>query len=728
MRENHVEILAPAGSAESAEAAVCAGADAIYTGGVKFGARAYADNPEEEEMLRLIDYAHLHGRKIYMTVNTLLKQEELEELYGYLLPYYRQGLDAVIVQDTGVMQYIRKNFSGLPLHISTQAAVTNALGAEFYGRAGAERIVPARELSLVEIRDMKEKTGLEIECFVHGAMCYCYSGQCLLSSMIGGRSGNRGQCAQPCRLPYSVDGGRPQDILSLKDLCTIDLLPELLKTGIDSLKIEGRMKQPEYVYTVTSMYRKYADLYYERGEAAYKVSEADRQALMGAYQRRGYSDGYYKRQNGKEMISFCRPKRKIEGNAEKNDRKEYKIKEKINGNLILSEGKRAKLGMEYHGKGKACYVEVFGDTVQRAVSAPLGRERIERQMRKTGDTQFEIGCLEIETEGNVFLPMQSLNVLRREGLRILSEQIVSRYRRGQSQEPKDLAQPDCQDGKEAEGGKKHRRKLQVCVQTKEQLHEACRMARQGEQNIDTVYVDGRLAFDKSAAEAVSVLRSNQTEVFAAMPYIFRERAIAAYEAVWERLSPAYDGVLIRNWESYEWLRKKKYEKPIVSDYNLYVFNRESRDFMIQAGIRDYTFSPELNFRELKAFGGGGILPVYGRQPVMITAGCIQKTEGGCRKEEKVTWLTDRCKKMFPVKNDCTCCYNVMYNCAPLVLAGERREVDALSLSCIRLDFTTEGKEEMRRILALYEKEFLRKEEAGMPDIEYTRGHFRRGVK
>ncbi len=722
MRKRDVEILSPAGSLESARAAVCAGADAIYTGGVKFGARAYADNPEEEELLRLIDYAHLHGRKIYMTVNTLLKQAELEELYGYLLPYYRQGIDAVIVQDIGVMQHIRRHFPGLPLHVSTQAAVTNALGAELYGRWGAERIVPARELSLAEVRDMKEKTGLEIECFVHGAMCYSYSGQCLLSSMIGGRSGNRGQCAQPCRLPYSVDGGRPKDILSLKDLCTIDLLPELLKAGIDSFKIEGRMKQPEYVYTVTSIYRKYADLYLERGGDGYKVSEEDKQSLLGAYQRRGYSDGYYRRQNGKEMVSLSRPRRKIEDNSEKNDRKEYKIKEKINGNLILSEGKRAKLGMEYRGKGKALYVEVFGDIVQSAVNAPLGKDRIERQMRKTGETQFELDRLDIETEGDIFLPMQSLNALRREGLRVLEEQIVSRYHRERTQEPEDLKWP----GDKRKSGS--RRKIQLSVQTKEQLREACRIARQGDKSIDTVYVDGRIAFDKDAMSTASELRSEQVEVFVAMPYIFRDRAIALYEASWEKLLSGYDGVLIRNWESYGWLRKKRYGKPIVSDYNLYVFNKESRDFIIQAGIRDFTLSPELNFRELKDLGGGGILSVYGRQPVMITAGCIQKTEGGCKKEERVTWLTDRYKKRFPVKNYCGCCYNVMYNCTPLVLAGTGQEIEELAPSCIRLDFTTEGKEEMERALALYEREPVGGEEAGMPDMEYTRGHFRRGVK
>ena len=275
MKKNGIEILAPAGSLESLKAAVCAGADAVYIGGSLFGARAYADNPKEEELLGAIDYVHLHGRKIYLTVNTLLKENEMEKLYEYLVPYYRQGLDAVIVQDIGVMQFVKHNFPDMSIHVSTQAAVTNALGASFFGRLGADRIVPARELSLKEVRDIKEKTGLEVECFVHGAMCYCYSGQCLLSSMIGGRSGNRGQCAQPCRLPYALDGKKPQDLLSLKDLCTIDDIPLLLPAGIESFKIEGRMKQPGYVYTVVSMYRKYTDLYLSQKKGRYHVSDTD---------------------------------------------------------------------------------------------------------------------------------------------------------------------------------------------------------------------------------------------------------------------------------------------------------------------------------------------------------------------------------------------------------------------------------------------------------------------
>ncbi len=265
-----IEILAPAGSYGSFMAAVTAGADAVYAGGPRFGARAFADNFTEEQLLSAIDYAHLHGRKFYLTVNTLLKDAELEELHEYLEPLYRQGLDAVIVQDIGVLSFVREHFPGMDIHASTQMTVTNTEGALFLKEQGAVRVVPARELALEEVYDIVEQTGLEMECFVHGALCYCYSGQCLLSSLIGGRSGNRGQCAQPCRLPYTVNG-KKEYTLSLKDICTLELIPELVDAGIDSFKIEGRMKKPEYVALVTAMYRKYTDMYLQKGREGFAV-------------------------------------------------------------------------------------------------------------------------------------------------------------------------------------------------------------------------------------------------------------------------------------------------------------------------------------------------------------------------------------------------------------------------------------------------------------------------
>ena len=549
--KRNVEILAPAGSWDSLCAAVCAGADAVYIGGSRFGARAYADNLNEEQMLEAIDYVHLHGKKLYMTVNTLLKECEIKELYAYLLPYYRQGLDAVIVQDIGVMEFVRKHFPDLALHVSTQATVTGTPGAGFFGKIGAERIVPARELSLQEIREMKEKTGLEIECFVHGAMCYCYSGQCLLSSMIGGRSGNRGQCAQPCRLPYSVSGKKPEDLLSLKDMCTIELLPDLIDAGIDSFKIEGRMKQPEYVYTVVSMYRKYVDLYLQTGRKGFRVAPDDLRLLENVYRRRGYSEGYYRQHNGKDMISFGRLANDSE---QENLPDNYKNKVKINGKLILSEGKHAKLFLS--DENERLSVQIQGEMVQTAKNQPLDHERIEKQMRKTGNTEFVFASLNIETEGSIFLPMQALNVLRRDGMEKLQNAMLIHYRR----EPKVI---ESAASKEAVKDM-NPPALHACVQKKEQL-----LAVLENEAISSVYVDEAIGFDEDVCKICREVRSEKRRMlFLAMPYIFRRKAIDLYEKRYELILQSYDGVLIRNWESYEWLKTKGYSGKIVADANL----------------------------------------------------------------------------------------------------------------------------------------------------------------
>lgn len=735
------EILAPAGSVASMEAALCAGADAVYMGGSMFGARAYADNPDEELLLKVIDYVHLHGRKIYLTVNTLLKDSELAGLGDYLMPYYLQGLDAVIVQDIGVMQYIRRHFPGLALHVSTQAAVTNEPGAAFFKETGADRIVPARELSLREIRRMKEKTGLEIECFVHGAMCYCYSGQCLLSSMIGGRSGNRGQCAQPCRLPYQVQGKSPADLLSLKDLSAVDLIPDLIDAGIDSFKIEGRMKQPDYVYTVVSMYRKYVDLYFEKGRSGYKVKGEDRDDLEGAYTRRGYTTGYYMRQNGREMLSLSRPKeQKSIPEKERTSRTDYKIKEKIKGKFIFSEGKYATLCLEYKGKHRTIYKEISGERVQTAVKAPLERERLEKQLRKTGDTAFVFEDLEILMEGNGFLPMQAVNALRREGLLALRDEILEDCRR-EKPEMADDRKPEMADGRRPEitGDRKfsdrapdtvqtrslyEERSLEAVVQTREQLR-----AVLSSDAVSLVYVEGSIAFDRDTLKIVKNAGGKpQKQFFAAMPYIFRERAVSWYEKVYEILLREYDGVLIRNFESLSWLKRKKYPKRMISDSNMYVFNRESKDFIRQCGLSGFTFPPELNLRELTALGGGGILTVYGYQPVMVTANCIKKTTGTCDGHNGVLFLTDRRGKKFAVKNECQYCYNVIYNCAPLMLPDLALELQSVFPEAVRLDFSTEGEKKVREILALYEEAFAKKKQVKPPGGEYTRGHLKRGVK
>lgn len=318
-----IEILAPAGSFESLKAAVTASCDAVYIGGNLFGARAYANNLDEDRMMEAIDYAHIHNKSLYLTVNTLLKEDELKsKLYDYIEKYYEHGIDAAIVQDLGVMHFLHRNFPDLQLHASTQMSLTMAEGANLLKEYGVTRLVTSRELNLQEIKNIRENTDLEIESFVHGALCYCYSGQCLMSSMIGGRSGNRGRCAQPCRMPYDLfyngkklTKGNDSYLLSPKDICTLSIIPDLVDAGIDSFKIEGRMKRPEYTALASHLYRKYVDLYQKLGRkeyTSYMEKHSDDLArhekdLMDLYNRGNFTKGYYLSHNGKDMMSLTRP-------------------------------------------------------------------------------------------------------------------------------------------------------------------------------------------------------------------------------------------------------------------------------------------------------------------------------------------------------------------------------------------------------------------------------------
>ena len=311
------EILAPAGKTESLKAAVKAGCDAVYLAGDSFGARAFAGNFNKEELLEAIDYCHLFNVKVYLTVNTLFKDFELEMLNDYIRPFYKEGLDAVLVQDMGVFKKLKEEFPTLPLHASTQTSITTPEGARLFKNLGFERIVPARELSLEEIKVIKKNVDIEIETFVHGAMCFSYSGRCLFSSFLGGRSGNRGRCAQPCRKIYEISGSK-EYIMSLKDMCALESVPELIEAGIDSFKIEGRMKNPAYVFSAVSAYKKARDLYYEIGKTACDFSPYEKEKyeneilklkkeLSDIYNRGGFSKGYYFEHNGKDMLSLRRP-------------------------------------------------------------------------------------------------------------------------------------------------------------------------------------------------------------------------------------------------------------------------------------------------------------------------------------------------------------------------------------------------------------------------------------
>ena len=795
-----VEILSPAGSYESLKAAIAAGADAVYIGGSRFGARAFADNLQEDKLLEAIDYVHLHGRKIYLTVNTLLKEKELrEELYEYLLPYYKQGLDAVIVQDIGVLQFVKEHFPDLPIHASTQMTITNVYGAKMLQELGVERVVTARELQLEEIKEIYDNINVEIESFVHGALCYCYSGQCLYSSLLGGRSGNRGQCAQPCRLPYKVVGDKnTQYIMSLKDMCTLEYIPELVESGIYSFKIEGRMKKPEYVALVTAMYRKYVDMYLDKGKKGFRVEPKDREMLMDLYNRGGSHGGYYLTKNGREMLSLTRPNHagvpalqvlrssgknvsvkalvdihkgdviELSNGAEnytfsddvktgqnvniithkkqlfqKNEilnrtRNEQlitdiheniircEVKEKINGKLILSSTDFAKMTVSYGD----IIVEVTGDVAQEAINQPMDATRIEKQMRKTGNTPFEFESLDIELHGNLFMPMQSLNELRRNALEELERQIVAAYRRDEGIEPS----PKCLSQEIADVSKKSNESktteiINAYVESLEQFHEALEHVC-----IQRIYLDcnaiDHVWSNDSITSLIEKAHEKEKKIYFCMPHIFRKDTIRKYEEHYEHIfEQNWDGVLIRNYESYEFLRTHSYEKNIVTDYNLYQFNSYAKNFWMNEQVESTTAPLELNYRELQNVGlENSELIVYGYLPMMVSAQCIKKTTEGCKKQKGTLTFKDRYQKTFTVKNHCDYCYNMIYNTAPLVLTDQKSEIESLNPKALRLNFTIEDRKTMKDILRLYEGVFVKGDRSKEPDIEFTRGHFKRGIK
>ncbi len=744
MSTKAVEVLAPAGSYESVAAAVSAGADAVYIGGPRFGARAFADNPDQEALCRAIDYVHLHGRRLYLTVNTLFKEQELDELYDYLEPFYRTGLDAVIVQDLGVLAFIRRHFPDLPIHASTQMTITGPHGANLLKAMGAARVVTARELSLEEIRRIHEKTTIEIESFVHGALCYCYSGQCLMSSLIGGRSGNRGRCAQPCRLPYEVRrGGRTLNardqryVLSLKDLCSLDLLPDILDAGVCSLKIEGRMKSPRYTAGVTAIYRKYVDRYLRHGGGDWRVSPADRRILLDLFDRGGFTDGYYRRQNGRDMVVLKEKPAFRETNAMlfsylDETYVNTALQKPVRGLARFAAGWPAVLKLETEGmNGGVVTARVEGALVQQAQKQPMTREKIVRQLEKTGNTCFSFAGLEAEIEGEVFLPVQALNELRRMGLEALKEALLSGSRRKAApvlrDETRERPRRETQPGKGPADRDGSRPLIAASVEEQEQLEPVLSCPE-----VDAVYIDA----DGFPAETWKKTASRCAKAGKAcvllLPHLFRQET-EDYFARWrkELEQAGFSGVAARCLEEVAWLKDSGLAAslPMIADVSLYTWNHLALDVMRQAGAVRAVMPVELTLRELKAVGSAGQeIIVYGNLPMMVSAQCVRKTTEGCSRRRETLYLKDRTGKQMAVKNHCTFCYNTIYNASPLSLLGMEDQIKGLMPGVIRLQFTTESPRETARCLTAFADGFRYGRKAQQPVVEYTRGHIKRGVE
>jgi len=779
MRGNNIELLAPAGSYESLKAAVFAGADAIYVGGNQFGARAYANNFTEQELLDAIDFAHLHRRKIYLTVNTLLKDTEIfEELHAYLRPLYEQGLDAVIVQDIGVLSFIREHFVDLPIHASTQMTIANSQGVHFLQEQGVSRVVLARELLLQEVSQIIEDTDMEVECFVHGALCYSYSGQCLFSSFIGGRSGNRGQCAGPCRLPYQVgDTAKAKHIFSLKDICNVQHIPELIESGIHSFKIEGRMKRPEYVAAVVSIYRRYIDLYLEGQGKDYKVSEADMDTLMEAYNRGGFHSGYLHQHNGRDMLSLTRPNHaglpvmKVESKGRVRllravhpgdvldmpaGRREYtlgqgldagetmhfqalqeaKIKQGTqiarmrNENLLLQLRKeyidteikekiKGKFMLSF-GKSATLFlsledvcVEVKGNIVEKAKSSPTTYEEVRKQVSQLGNTPFEWEDLQIQIEPEVFVPMKSVKALRREGIAQLTDMILRKSRRVSPV----YEAPKAVKKKETQG---EAARLYVLVETAQQLEVAfdCK-------EIERIYMDLSLL---EAAKQQVFHRKSEKELYLAMPFVFRANTHKLFKRRYQDILEFFDGVLFRNYDSYAFLKRREYPNKLVTDFFVYNVNQSSRRFWQEAGVEHITTSLEMNGHELKDIAGTPVeMVVYGYLPMMVSAGCVKKNTQTCDHISEELFVKDRYKKEFLVKNYCEYCYNIVYNFAPLWLCDKMDKLKHISIKAMRLQFVHEDEKEMREILNTYIDAHATGRKVKCSQA-FTRGHFERGIR
>lgn len=705
MRNKDFELLAPAGSLEILKGVIESGADAVYVGGSMFGARAYANNFTEDELLEAIDFAHLRGVKVYLTVNTLIKNSEFSKLYDYLLPYYKRGLDAVIVQDIGVVKAIHEYFPSLEIHTSTQMTVTGADGVRFLSQFGVTRVVMAREVSLAEMKRIHEETGMELEAFVHGALCYSYSGQCLFSSILGGRSGNRGRCAQPCRLPYTVEGKKDEYILSLKDMCGIKALDKLHDAGVYSLKIEGRMKQLEYACGVVKYYRSYID-------SMKPVTDADYDRIKALGNRCGFTDRYYFDHNGSDMVAYVKPN--FVSNAAEPSPEKRKLS--IEGELVLREGEPGSLTVK---RGDVTYKASI-EPVSAALKAPLDKKAAIDRINKTGDTDFEFSHIKAQIGENVFVPNGALNKLRRDAISGLCDKLLKKYYRNDARYA-DISSmcelPEHVVKSDAAHDEAINDYTTICsCMTRTQLDTLI-----GYDCFDVFYLDfdmyDRKTLIQQFADDVQSLTKRNKKVYLMLPTIFRADSSDYFVTIAKELdNVSFEGFVVKNYEELYLTENLFTGKKVILDHNMYTFNDVSKSAFFEHGVSGDTVPLELNSREIMHRNNiGSQLIVYGYYPLMTTANCVHKNTKGCDKKQKLIYLKDRYNKSFAVCNNCKECYNTIYNSLPTMLTKNISKLKEAGIRSFRYSFTIETPKQIKAV---------------MDDkvAEYTNGHYKRGVE
>ena len=807
---HRVELLAPAGSKEALIGAFSAGADAVYLGGQRFGARAYADNFSAEEIIESLAQAHVLKRKIYLTANVLTREDELADLVRFVKKLYEAGLDGVIVQDIGVLSALHDACPDLPLHASTQISVTSSEAVRYLRRLGVSRVVPARELSLREMEILRAEDAaaydrpIEIEAFIHGAMCYSYSGRCLMSSFLGGRSGNRGRCAGTCRLPYRIldenrkpagPDARKKEVypLSMKDMCVLQILPELIDAGIDSFKIEGRMKKPVYAAGVTAIYRKYIDRYYAWAEAGrptpWTVEEADLDRLKSLYIRTELGTGYYHAKNGRNLVTIGKP-----GYAGTDAALEEEIRKKylgrlpscaVTGKAVFRTGEPARMTALL--SGDIC-ADVTGAVVQPASASPMTEEGLRSRLCRTGDSLFTFSSLEIEMDDNIFLPVSAVNALRREVLSLLQDKILQSADRQRHQKASGYAAASG-SGAEERKDSPFRRELWALVSTREQMEAAAASA------CSCILVDGE--FDPPAADSMfsrtsedeksiqKTQKSNKPDVkwkkpeqsgqkkqivsgkkryICVLPPVFRvNNRDRIRQDILTAPEKGYSGIMVRTLEELSLAMQMDYRGEIIADASLYSWNGRSMAALAKDCGR-IVCPLELNqsgtLEAVRAaqtiLAGAGtdgtdevmakiVLPVYGRIPMMESAGCVRKTENLCSKKDGFWYLEDRRGMQLPVRCRCGICSNTIYNAVPLSLhqfAGRGLCGKAPVHLCM---FTTEDARETRRILQFFsalpntgknsrsgrnegdKRGTAQKKAPAAPFEQFTNGHYKTGA-
>lgn len=705
MRNKDFELLAPAGSLEILKGVIESGADAVYVGGSMFGARAYANNFTEEELLEAIDFAHLRGVKVYLTVNTLIKNSEFSKLYDYLLVYYKRGLDAVIVQDIGVVKAIHEYFPSMEIHTSTQMTVTGADGVRFLSQFGVTRVVMAREVSLAEMKRIHEETSMELEAFVHGALCYSYSGQCLFSSILGGRSGNRGRCAQPCRLPYTVEGKKDEYILSLKDMCGIKVLDKLHDAGVYSLKIEGRMKQLEYACGVVKYYRSYID-------SKKPVSDADYDRIKALGNRCGFTDRYYFDHNGSDMVTYVKPN--FVSNAAEPSPEKRKLS--IEGELVLREGEPGSLTVK---RGDVTYKASI-EPVSAALKAPLDKKAAIDRINKTGDTDFEFSHIKAQIGENVFVPNVALNKLRRDAISGLCDKLLKKYYRNDARYA-DMSRLTALPEHVVKSDAAHDEAINdyttICsCMTRAQLDTLISY-----ECFDVFYLDfdmyDRKNLIQQFADDVQSLTKRNKKVYLMLPTIFRADSSDYFVTIAKELdNVSFEGFVVKNYEELYLTENLFTGKKVILDHNMYTFNDVSKSAFFEHGVSGDTVPLELNSKEIMHRNNiGSQMIVYGYYPLMTTANCVHKNTKGCDKKQKLIYLKDRYNKSFAVCNNCKECYNTIYNSLPTMLTKNISKLKEAGIRSFRYSFTIETPKQIKAV---------------MDDkvAEYTNGHYKRGVE